>query len=171
MPRTTGASRPDSAESGGLERAPGGPWLVDPRPRWRRLLWPFATIAVLIAGTAYVRAVDPNVPGHYPGCPTQTYLGLDCPGCGGLRATHELANGDIVAALDQNILVVIAAPVVAVLLVLWIRRAWRGVVSDPAQYSSRRSTLERVVPLTVVAIMLVFSVVRNLVPYLGSGIG
>lgn len=158
-------------QSGRLERAPGGPWLVDPRPRWRRLLAPLATIAALIAGIAYVRAIDPNIPGHYPGCPTQTYLGIDCPGCGGLRATHELANGDVVAALDQNILVVIAAPFVAVLLVLWIRRAWRGVVSDPSQYSPRRSTLERVVPLTVVAVMLVYAVVRNLVPYLGSGIG
>lgn len=167
----TSGSVTDSSEFRDRVRVVGGPWLSDPRPRWRRLLAPFATIVVLLLATAYVRAVDPNVPGHYPGCPTQTYLGIDCPGCGGLRATHELANGDVVAALDHNILVVLAAPVVAILLILWIRRAWLGVVSDPAQYSPRRATLEKVVPLTVVGVMLAFSVIRNLVPYLGSGIG
>lgn len=171
MTRMTGTSSHGATEPVAVERVTGGPWLADRRPRWRRLLAPLATIGALLAGIAYVRAVDPNVPGHYPGCPTQVYLGIDCPGCGGLRATHELANGDIVAAADQNILVVLAAPVVAVLIILWLRRAWRGVVSDPAQYSRRREILERVVPLAVVGAMLVFSVVRNLVPYLGSGIG
>ena len=154
-----------------LERVPGGPWLADRRPRWRRLVGPVATIVGLFAAIAYVRAIDPNVPGHYPGCPTQTYLGVDCAGCGGLRATHELANGNVPAALDHNILVVLAAPVVAVLLVLWVRRAWRGVIADPAQYSPRRAKLERVLPLALVGVLLVFSVVRNLLPYLGSGIG
>lgn len=153
------------------QRAPGGPWLIDPRPRWRRMLTPVLTILGLLAATAYVRGVDPNVPGHYPGCPTQTYLGIDCPGCGGLRATHALTNGDLPTALDQNLLVVVALPVVVLLIALWVRRAWRGVISDPSQYSPRRARLERVVPLVVVAVMLIFSVVRNLVPYLGSGVG
>lgn len=160
-----------TAEAGTLTRVPGGPWLADMRPRWRRLLGPIATVLGLVAATAYVRAVDPNVPGHYPGCPTQTFFGVDCAGCGGLRATHELANGNLPAALDHNVLVVIAAPIVIVLLVLWFRRAWRGVITDPAQYSDRRATVERVVPLVLVAVLLGFSVIRNLVPYLGSGIG
>lgn len=154
-----------------LERAPGGPWLVDRRPRWRRLLGPIGAIAGICAAVAYVRAVDPNVPGHYPGCPTQTLLGIDCAGCGGLRATHELANGNLGAALDHNLLVVAAVPLVVILLVVWWRRAWRGVVSDPAQYSARRARVERIVPLAAVAVLLVFSVIRNLVPYLGSDIG
>jgi hypothetical protein len=154
-----------------LQRAPGGPWLVDQRPRWRRLLGPMATIVGILAAVGYVRTVDPNVPGHYPGCPTQTLLGIDCAGCGGLRATHEFAHGNIGAALDHNILVVLAVPLVVVVLAVWWRRAWRGVVSDPAQYSARRARLERIIPLAVVAVLLGFSVIRNLVPYLGSGIG
>jgi hypothetical protein len=150
---------------------PGGPWLGDPRSRARRLLGPGLAIAGLAVATAYVALVDPNEPGHYPGCPTQTYLGIDCPGCGGLRATHALARGDVAGSLDHNVLVVLGAPVVAVLLFFWVRRAWRGVINDPAQYSARRARLERVVPLVIVGVMLVFSVVRNLVPYLGSGVG
>ena len=97
-----------------------------------------STLAALgvIAATLYVRSVDPNVPGRYPICPTKLLFGIDCPGCGGLRATHALANGDIAAAADHNILVLVAIPVVIVLWVLWVRRSWRAPdsmdVVDPA---------------------------------------
>jgi hypothetical protein len=31
-------------------------------------------------------------------------LGIDCPACGGLRGTHDLLHGDVVGALDHNLL-------------------------------------------------------------------
>ena len=45
---------------------------IDTRPRLKRMAGPLATGALVLAGTAFVRFVDPNEPGHYPGCPTQT---------------------------------------------------------------------------------------------------
>lgn len=141
---------------------------VDGRPRVRRLIAPMATAAGVLAATAYIRAVDPNQPGHYPLCPTLALLGIDCPGCGGLRATHALAHGDIAAALDNNALFVLLVPLLAGMWLLWAYRAWTGVT--PAR-SPRREAIARAAPMVVVIVAMVFTVVRNLVPYLGSGIG
>ena len=43
--------------------------------------------------------------------------GLDCPFCGATRATFRLLRGDVVGALDMNVLLVLALPVVLILLV------------------------------------------------------
>jgi hypothetical protein len=143
----------------------------DLRPRWRRMLGPVAALGALALATLYVRQVDPNVPGHYPGCPTQVFLGIDCPGCGGLRATHALTQGDIPAAADHNLLVVVLIPGAVILLGLWVWRAWRGVIIDPRGDSPRQALVRRHLPTVLVIVMLVFGVVRNFLPYLGSGIG
>jgi len=140
----------------------------DPRSRRRRLVAPVATAAGVIAATAYIRAVDPNQPGHYPLCPTLALLGIDCPGCGGLRATHALAHGDISAALDHNALFVVLAPVLVVAWALWLRRAWTGVTPPRTPL---RDTVSRALPIAVLVIAMAFAVIRNFVPYLGSGAG
>jgi hypothetical protein len=74
-----------------------------------------------LAGVAgYLAAVDPSDGGVWPPCPSRTLLGLDCPGCGGLRGTHDLLRGDVLAALDHNLLLPAAVAVVAVALALWM---------------------------------------------------
>jgi len=135
------------------------------------MVGPLATLVGLSLATLYVRQVDPNVPGHYPGCPTQVFLGIDCPGCGGLRATHALTQGDIPAAADHNLLIVALIPGVVILLGLWVWRAWRGVIVDPRGDSPRQALVRRHLPTVLVIVMIVFGVVRNFSPYLGSGIG
>ncbi len=143
----------------------------DIRRRWRRMIAPIVTIVGLLAATAYVRQIDPNIAGHYPGCPTQVFLGIDCPGCGGLRATHALAEGNVAEAVDQNLLVVILLPLVVVLLVAWLWRAWRGELSDPASMTPRQRRWSQLVPIILLIGMVVFTLVRNLTPYGASGIG
>lgn len=141
---------------------------VDSRPRWRRLAWPLGTAAGVLLATTYIRFVDPNQPGHYPICPTRFFLGLDCPACGGLRATHALANGDLAGAFDHNMLFVIAIPLLVAAWVLWVVRAWTGRRPD---LTPRRAWLARVGPTALVIVVLIFGIVRNFVPYLGSGVG
>jgi hypothetical protein len=63
-----------------------------------------ATLAGLAAATGYVYALDPDKSGAYPRCPSRLLLGLDCPGCGGLRGTHALLHGHVAEALDHNLL-------------------------------------------------------------------
>lgn len=141
---------------------------VDARPRWRRMAWPLGTAAGVLLATTYIRFVDPNESGHYPVCPTRFFLGLDCPACGGLRATHALANGDVAGAFDHNVLFVLAIPLLVVAWVLWVVRAWTG---RRPELTPQRLWLTRVGPPAMVIVALTFGVVRNFVPYLGSGVG
>jgi hypothetical protein len=143
---------------------------------------PLAVGAVALLATAYVDLVDPNAPGHYPLCPTKAVTGLDCPGCGGLRAVHSLTHGDVVGAVDHNAFVVLVLlPVAVVLWLAWLVRSLRGPVedADPAP----RSRVERLAdaltsrPAVVagVVVMLAFTVVRNIdalpaLAWLGSGL-
>ncbi|MFZ8926314.1 MAG: DUF2752 domain-containing protein [Candidatus Nanopelagicales bacterium] len=141
---------------------------VDARPRARRLLAPVGTAVGVIAATGYIRMVDPNEPGHYPMCPTLALFGIDCPGCGGLRATHALANGDIASALDHNALFVVLVPVLGAMWAMWTYRAWTGVT--PA-LTRRREVVARTAPIIALIVVMLFAVIRNFVPYLASGAG
>lgn len=139
---------------------------IDPRPRRVRLAGPLAAIGALAAGTLFIALVDPNEPGHYPGCPTKLLSGLDCPGCGGLRATHDLAHGDIAGALDNNALFVVLVPVIIFFLGRNVFYAWQG--RRPPTPSPRVTQWTFTV---LVAVMLLFTIVRNfpLGAFLASG--
>lgn len=91
-----------------------------------RLARPAGT-ALLAAGVlAYLGAVDPNQPGHYPTCPFLAATGLACPGCGSLRALHALAGLDLGTALAHNPLTVAAVPLMVAIWVGWTLRSVTG---------------------------------------------
>ena len=120
---------------------------------------PVVVAAAALAATAYVGLVDPNQPGHYPLCPTKVLTGLDCPFCGGLRATHSLAHGAIGSAVDHNALVtLVVVPTLLVLWLVWIRRAWTGTTPAPR---TEPSLLLPVLLWSALALMVAFTVVRN----------
>lgn len=139
---------------------------IDPRPRRTRLMGPLAAIGGLAAATTLIALVDPNVPGHYPACPTKLFLGVDCPGCGGLRATHDLAHGDIAGAWDNNALFVLLVPFIVFALGRNLVAAWTGRRPKPLPGWVAKWGLPALAVLVVV-----FTVVRNLpfAAYLGSG--
>lgn len=119
-----------------------------------RLAVPAGLLAAVAGAFAYVGAVDPNHPGHYPACPLLHYTGLYCPGCGGLRSAHALVHGDLAAALQDNALAVAGFLAFAVVWTLWAVRAARALPPLP---------LPGRVPLwSLGALGLVFTVVRNL---------
>lgn len=136
--------------------------------RRRRLLPVVATGIAAIVGSLYLRAVDPNVPGHYPGCPSQMLLGIDCPGCGGMRGTYDLLHGNLAGMVDDNALLVLAVPAAIVVFALWAHRAWTGRVPSIDKAVQLRNNRIWVGLLVVV---LAFGVVRNFVPFLGAGPG
>ncbi|WP_242427640.1 DUF2752 domain-containing protein [Streptomyces sp. Root431] len=129
---------------------PGPP----PRPLARRLLAPVSTLAGVAAAFAYVGTVDPNEPGHYPVCPLLRFTGIYCPGCGGLRSAHAFVHGDLPAALSANALAVLGYGLFAVVMVLWLIRAIRGVpmrlAISPAWWWG------------IGAVLALFTLVRNL---------
>jgi hypothetical protein len=56
---------------------------------------------------------DPSQSRFYPRCLFQEATGLLCPGCGSLRAIHQLLHGNLAAALRFNALLVVSLPVLA----------------------------------------------------------
>ena len=139
---------------------------VDARSLRRRLVAPLGVGIATAAGLAYLFAVDPNEPGHYPLCPTQALLGVDCPGCGLTRATYALLHGDVPTALDHNLLVLPLWGAAVIAWAIWLGRAVRG--RSPVR-SARASALESRLAILALVLLVVFGVVRNFVPYLGSG--
>ncbi|MFF3611088.1 DUF2752 domain-containing protein [Streptomyces sp. NPDC002580] len=120
----------------------------------RRLGAPGGVLAAVVGAFAYVAAVDPNEPGHYPVCPLLRVTGLYCPGCGGLRSAHAFAHGDLATALTDNALAVGGYLLFAVLWAVWVIRAVRG--------RPLRLDLGPVRLWSAGALLLVFTVVRNL---------
>ncbi|MFI6337509.1 DUF2752 domain-containing protein [Streptomyces sp. NPDC050535] len=120
----------------------------------RRVAVPGGVLAAVVGAFAYVGAVDPNQPGHYPVCPLLRLTGAYCPGCGGLRSAHAFVHGDFAAALTDNALAVVAFLGFAVVWTVWVVRSARG---RPA-----RIELGRVHLWTIGTLVLVFTVVRNL---------
>jgi hypothetical protein len=133
------------------------------RPRSRA--WSAAAPVGLALGAlgagALLGRVDPHVPGFYPVCPSYALTGLYCPGCGTLRALHDLWHLDLAGAWSMNPLAVLALPVVIASWLAWVRRAVTG--------SPRRWISPPWVPVAVLVVVLAFWVLRNvptLEPYL-----
>lgn len=107
-----------------------------------------ATGAVFAGGLGYIGLADPHRPGFlFPPCPFRLLTGWNCPGCGGLRMTHDLLHANFHAAFVDNAFALIGLPMLAV----WIL--------------VRRRRGERIfsVPLVIglVAAVIVWTVVRN----------
>ena len=94
--------------------------------RGRRMRVPMMVAAGATVAIGMLAVVDPNQPGHYPTCPFLALTGLYCPGCGSLRAIHDLAHGDLVGALARNPLAVVAVVGLLAGYFVWTRRLWRA---------------------------------------------
>jgi hypothetical protein len=103
---------------------------------------PWRSLAVLIAMLALTAAVvvlfffDPSTAGFFPVCAFHELTGWQCPGCGGLRAVHQLCHGHIAAAWDLNPFLVGLLPVALWLGVreaarIFTGREWPGLVTRP----------------------------------------
>jgi hypothetical protein len=125
----------------------------------RRRLPPWAEPAGLmvlgLGACAYIKVVDPNSSSAYPQCPTKLLTGLDCPLCGATRAVHSLLNGNVLGAMDHNLLFVLSLPVLAYAFVAWTANRM-GHALKPIPVGDKRL----LIPLCVV--LVVFTVVRNL---------
>src|ERR1700736_2697076 len=69
-----------------------------------------AMLAAFAAAVAMLRVFDPATSGVFPPCPVHYLTGWYCPGCGSLRAIHQLLHGNLRAAWALNPLTVVLLP-------------------------------------------------------------
>ncbi len=126
-----------------------------------RWLYILGAIVVCILVIVYYQ-FDPKVYSYFPECPFHKFTGLDCPGCGSQRAVHALLRGNIAAAADFNLLLVLSIPFLSVHVVYTVlamlrknRMRWK-VIDNP------------LTPKIILAVVLVFWIVRN-IPFQGFG--
>ena len=97
--------------------------------RRSRLYTGLAAGALGLGALAYVGLGNPHQPGSlFPPCPFKLLTGWNCPGCGGLRMTHDLLHGEFSAAVVDNVYLLIGLPLLAVWS-LWQARRGRPVLS------------------------------------------
>ena len=112
-----------------------------------------ATVFAALAATVLFR-FDPNQYPFYPRCYFHELTGLECPGCGSLRALHQLLHGNFMAALRYNAILVLSLPVLAIAgaraALAWLRR-------EPVAWSLRPAWL-----WSALVVMVGFGIVRNL---------
>lgn len=61
-------------------------------------------VGAMSAGALAVAYFNPSTTGIFPACPLYQMTGLACPGCGMTRGLHALLHGDVLGALDYNLL-------------------------------------------------------------------
>lgn len=121
----------------------------------RLLLGPVLTGAGTVAAAVALHVRDPHQQGSWGICPTKLVTGLDCPGCGGLRAVNDLTHADLVGAASSNLLLVALVPVLVLAWLWWVRRAVRGERWRPGRWTP-------VWTVALAVVTVVFAVVRNL---------
>ena len=90
-------------------------------------------VAALLAfaGASLLYVLDPREPGNYPICPFLGLTGYHCPGCGTLRALHQLLHGSPLNALGYNPLTILSLPFLAYAFVAGGLRALRAPAPAP----------------------------------------
>ena len=97
---------------------------------------------------------DPRHYHFYPICFFHQTTGLLCPGCGALRALHQLLHGHLATAFGFNPVLVVSLPL---LLGFGAMYGWRKAANHPASLAVRPLWL-----WVLLAVVVVFSVARNL---------
>ncbi len=109
----------------------------------------------MVAGAAAVWIFDPTKVGFLPVCPLFSLTGLACPGCGLTRGFHALLHGDVLKALDHNVLLPMFALLIGFGFFSMVYFAVRG----------RKTSINLLHPNALWAffgLLIVFGVTRNL---------
>jgi hypothetical protein len=160
--------RPNRAEQLAATAATRLPWLfVDSthlasgpaaRPSkpagWRAKSAPLLAAAAGIGAVALLHFRDPHVDGSYGYCPVYALTGIYCPGCGGMRAVHNLTDGRIIDSLHSNLIAIPLLATFAIFVGMWTVRAWRGQRMTIPQVS-------RPLLLVLLVVIIIYSVLRN----------
>lgn len=113
----------------------------------------------VICGALFVLFVfNPASSGFYLPCPFHRLTGLYCPGCGSLRAMHQLLHGNLTAAFGLNPLMVLSLPFLGY-----------GFISYSASAMRNRPRKSVIIPAfgiwLILLIIVLFWILRNITFY------
>ncbi len=134
------------------------PPIIKPSPRRIILV---SVLAPVLLAAAMLFIFDPSRYGFYPGCMFYKTTGLLCAGCGATRAMYQLLHGHAFTAFRFNPLLMISLPFILGYGARFLVRASRG---QSCEVNIRPRWL-----WTILVILVVFSVVRNL-PVIPNGL-
>ena len=127
------------------------PVICAPASGRTRLIW-LLSVAV-IAGLAVLYLFNPVEHTFYPTCQFYKLTHLHCPGCGSLRALHQLTHGHLAAAFYSNPLLIASLPIFA-----WL--GFRKLRPSPSPAS--QPLIQSNAAWTILAIVIAFGILRNL---------
>ncbi len=125
------------------------------RTTWQRLRGPVGVGVGLAVSVAAVAVHDPHTPGSWGFCPFLLITGWYCPGCGGLRAVHDLVHGDWAAAVSSNVYGLVLCAGFGLAWLAWLVAAAGNRVID------WNRVLPRHFGLFAIIVTAVFTVARN----------
>jgi hypothetical protein len=96
---------------------------------------------------------DPSQNAFYPSCLFHQATGWLCPGCGSLRALHQLLHGHVVTAFRYNPMLIVLVPLLAWHGAVYVRRKWRD---EAVSFAVRPAWL-----WLFLGAALAFSILRN----------
>jgi hypothetical protein len=121
----------------------------------REMAGPLSGALTAGTATALLFFVDPRAHQVFLPCPFHLVTGLYCPFCGGLRMVHDLAHGQLVAALHDDAL---ALPLLAIAVLAWLNVAVGSWLGRPVVRVRRPGWLWP----AVVVVLVAWTILRNL---------
>lgn len=121
---------------------------------FRRIV-PAGMLVLLAAGLMLLRIYNPATSTLFPPCPFHYLTGWYCPGCGSLRAIHQLLHGNVRAAWAMNPLSLLLFPFLAYGLAREAISYWRG--RPLPQFAVPGAWIR-----ALCALIVLFGIVRNL---------
>ena len=117
-----------------------------------------AVLAVTAVLLVVLFAFDPARHDFYPVCYWRSWTGLNCAGCGSLRATHHFLHGELATAFRYNPLLVLVTPLLAVGLA-W--RCWK--LLRPTSIPPRLDERPRLGWIWIgVVVLVAYTILRNI---------
>jgi hypothetical protein len=114
------------------------------------------TLVLMAAGAlGFLFLLNPSTSALFPTCPFLVLTGCYCPGCGSLRALHQLTRGHLLVALGLNPLMVLSLPFIGY---FFVSRAVLAVVGHPLRTFFVRPELI----WALLGLILTYGVLRNI---------
>jgi len=117
------------------------------RARRQHLIYA-AVLAGLCLGVFLLYFFPPAETRFYPRCIFHAVTGLECPGCGSLRAAHSVLHGDFLTAFRLNPLLFVLLPLGGL---AWVAYRPAGLNAIPAKWI-----------WALLGLIIAFGVLRNL---------